>query len=44
MDVIDINIARKNIDDTFRVGKIEEEWLTPTGQAVKTVVHTEPSP
>lgn len=44
MDVISLDIAAKKINGSFRVGMIEERWLTPTGQAVSTTIQTEPSP
>lgn len=42
MDRVSLAIARLGIDDDFRVGMIEHEWLEPTGQAVLTTWRMEP--
>jgi len=41
-DPIDIDIAKYGINQTYLVGAIEEEWVSPNGQAVLTTVYTEP--
>jgi hypothetical protein len=41
-DRIGLRIPSKMIDAAFVVGKIETEWLTPTGQDVITTIHMEP--
>lgn len=38
---VSVTIAKKSINDDFRVGYLETNWLTPNGQEVETIVGTE---
>lgn len=42
LDRITVTMAKFGISQDFRVGGIEEEWLSENGQAVRTTVYTEP--
>ena len=42
LDRITVTMAKYGISQDFRVGGIEEEWLSDNGQAVLTTVYTEP--
>lgn len=42
LDRITVTMAKFGISQDFRVGGIEEEWLSDNGQAVRTTVYTEP--
>ena len=42
LDRVAITIGKYSIDTTFRIGGIEEQWLTPNGQSVLTTFYTEP--
>lgn len=41
-DTVTYDSTDLGISDTFRVGKIMHEWLSPTGQAVRTTFNLEP--
>jgi len=41
-DTVRYSSAYLNIDDSFRVGKIKEKWISDNGQAVKTTFILEP--
>jgi len=41
-DNIDLIVDKLGISDTFRIGYIEHEWLTETGQATQTILTLEP--
>ena len=41
-DRVELDIDKLGIDDNFRVGSIEHQWLNPSGQAVRTTMHLEP--
>ena len=38
---VTVTIAKKAINDDYRVGYLETNWLTPNGQEVETIVGTE---
>lgn len=42
MDVIDLTVTKLGIDDLFKVGLVEEAWITDNGQAVRTTWRLEP--
>lgn len=42
MDVIDVAITKLGVDAGFKVGMIEEAWITDNGQAVRTTWGLEP--
>jgi len=42
LDRVTVKIGKYSIDTTFRIGGIEEQWLSDNGQAVLTTFYTEP--
>ena len=42
LDRVTVIIGKYSINTTFRIGGIEEQWLTPNGQSVLTTFYTEP--
>jgi len=38
-DYVTFTSAKKEIDNTYRLGKVVHEWLSPTGQDVQTTYH-----
>jgi hypothetical protein len=42
ISAINLQLPSRNLDDTYRIGQIEHEWLQENGQAVRTTYHLEP--
>lgn len=43
-DILDVELAKIGIDQNFKVGGIEHDWLFDTGQGVRTTFYLEPFP
>lgn len=41
-DRVLIQISKLSINDSYRIGRLEERWLSPNGQRVQTKIYTEP--
>ena len=39
---INVNLALYNLASDYRIGAMDEKWLTPNGQSVQTTITTEP--
>lgn len=43
VDAINLKLASRDLDETYRIGRIEHKWITPNGQGVQTTFNLEPN-